>query len=266
MGFPRRDTPIPDMLHECKESNDGTSLTYVKSFLLLRMLIGVIGIALPFLLVFGKRLLFDDDDLGTSLSGYYHTGVRDIFVGSLCAIAVFLLVYMAFYYVWDNVLSIVAGLAALGVALFPTGGSSPLTPLQEKWGEPAVSRIHFICAVVFIVSLAAISFLFGYREGHKDGSGPRRRLWWRSLHWLCGVVILLAVAYVAVTKGFGWRDGHSILYGESIAALAFGVSWLTKGAEWKILRLPKPAASDTTAVRGDTLQAAEPAGATAPAA
>src|SRR5690242_17586595 len=105
MEFPRRDTPIPDMLQRCQESDDDTSLTYVKSFLLLRMLVGVVGIALPFMLVLGKRLMFHDDSLGSSLSGYYHTGVRDIFVGSLCAIAVFLLTYMAFYYVWDNILS-----------------------------------------------------------------------------------------------------------------------------------------------------------------
>jgi hypothetical protein len=119
--------------------------------------------------------------------------------------------------------------------------------LQEKLTESTVSNIHFACAVVFILSLAAISFLFGYREGRKRGSGQRRRVWWRGLHVLCGVVILVAVAYVAVTKGFGWHDRHSILFGEAVAALAFGVSWLTKGAEWKILRLRTPAASPARA-------------------
>lgn len=242
MVFPRPDTPIPDLLQRSQELDDETALKYVKSFLLLRILIGVIGIAMPFLLVLGKLLLFGDHQLGGSLSGYYHTGVRDIFVGSLCAIAIFLLTYMAFHYVWDNVLSIVAGLAALGVALFPTGGASTLTPLQEKWGEPAVSRVHFICAALFIGSLAVISFLFGYREGRKKGSDRSRRLWWRTLHWTCAAVILAAVAYIALTKGLGWRDGHSILYGEAVATLAFGVSWLTKGADWKIL-LPKAAPS-----------------------
>jgi hypothetical protein len=124
MGFPRVDTPIPDILDGCQRSGDDTGLAYVKSFLLLRMLVGVVGIALPFMLVFGQRLLFGDGRLGTSLSGYYHTGVRDLFVGSLCAIGVFLLTYMAFHYVWDNVLSVVGGLAALGVALFPTAGGA----------------------------------------------------------------------------------------------------------------------------------------------
>jgi hypothetical protein len=256
------DSPIRDILDGCRQSGDDTGLKYVKSFLLLRMLVGAVGIALPFALVIGERVLFDDDRLGTSLSGYYHTGVRDIFVGSLCAIGLFLLTYMAFHYVWDNVLSIVGGLAALGVALFPTGGPSPLTPVQEKWSEPTVSRIHFICAVVFILSLAAISFLFGYREGRKAGSGPRHKAYWRSLHWLCGAVILVAVAYVAVTKAFGWHDGHSILYGEAITALAFGVSWLTKGADWKILRLRKPVAP---AARGASIPAMNMAVAANPA-
>jgi len=208
---------------------------YVKSFLLLRLLIGVIGLALPLLLVFGDRLLPGGGRLRESLSGYYYSGVRDVFVGSLCAIAVFLVTYMAFFYVWDNVLSIVGGIAALGVALFPTAGPEPRTPIQLWWGETTVSTIHLTCAAVFILSLAAISFLFGYREGRKDGAGKGRRVWWRGLHWFCGVVIVLAVVYVAVTKLAGRFDSHSLLYGEALAALAFGVSWLAKGAEWRIL-------------------------------
>ena len=236
MGLPRRDTPIPDILR----SGDGIGLKYVKSFLLLRMLIGIVGIALPVVLVVGQWMVFDDEHLGTSVSGYYHTGVRDIFVGSLCAIGVFLLTYMAFHYVWDNVFSTVAGLAALGVALFPTGGPDPLTPLQDKLGESTVSRIHVACAIAFLVSLAVISFLFGRREGTKPESGPRRRMIWRGVHWLCGLVIIVALAFVVVTKLLHWRDGHSILYGEAVAALAFGVSWLTKGANLRILLQPTP--------------------------
>jgi hypothetical protein len=103
-----------------------------------------------------------------------------------------------------------------------------------------VSTIHLTCAAVFILSLAAISFLFGYREGRREGAGKGRRLGWRSLHWFCGVVIVVAVLYVVVANWTGRFASHSVLYGEVAATLAFGVSWLAKGAEWRILFAPAP--------------------------
>ena len=240
MRFPSVDTPIRRLLHDSAEQSDTDRLTYVKSFLVLRLLVGVVGVSLPFVLVFGDRALPGSQGLRGSLSGYYHSGMRDVFVGSLYAVAIFLVTYMAFYYVWDNILSIVAGIAALGVALFPTAGGDPLTPLQRMWGEPVVSRVHFVCAVAFILSLAAISFLFGYREGRKAGSTRNQQKRWRGLHWLCGVAIVVAVVAVAAAKGFGWFGDHAVFYGEAVAVLAFGVSWLTKGAEWTILLRPQP--------------------------
>ena len=211
---------------------------YLKSFLVLRLLVGVVGVGLTFALVYGERLLPGHQPLRGSLSGYYHSGVRDLFVGSLCAIAIFLICYMMFHNVWDNVLSTLAGVAALGVALLPTAGPDPGTPLQRWWGEALVGRLHFACAVVFILSLAAISVLFGYREGIKETSGATRRLWWRSFHWACALLIVLSVVFVAVTKLTGRFDGHSVLYGEAAAAIAFGLSWLAKGSEWRILLAP----------------------------
>jgi hypothetical protein len=233
--LPSTQTPIRRLLADGDERTDRSRLTYVRSFLLLRVLVGALGIALPVVLVCGDRWLRGEWALRASLSAYYHTGVRDVFVGVLCTIAAFLLTYMAFHYVWDNVLSIVAGLAALGVALCPTAGPEPLTPVQEKFGTDDVSLVHLICAVTFILSLAAISFLFGYREGRRPEATRVRRVWWRCVHWLCGGVIVLAVGYVGLTTSLDWHDEHSVLYGEAVAAFAFGVSWLTKGTELRLL-------------------------------
>jgi hypothetical protein len=241
-SLPSVDTPIRTVLNRCDGPGDEDRRKYVGSFLVLRLLVGVVGFALPFVLVFGERLL-PEARIRTSLSGYYYSGMRDVFVGSLCAIAVFLVTYMAFHYVWDNVLSTFAGVAALGVALFPTAGSGPLTPLQQWLGEGTVSNIHLGCAIAFILSLAAISFLFGYRESRKSGSTPRRRVVWGWLHRVCGVVIVLAVVAVVASQLSGWYVTYSVLWGEALAAVTFGVSWLAKGAEWRILLDRSPARS-----------------------
>ena len=60
----------------------------------MRVAVEVLGIAVPLLLVFGEPLLFDGQPfLRGSLGAYYYSGVRELFVGALCAIGVFLLTY-----------------------------------------------------------------------------------------------------------------------------------------------------------------------------
>src|SRR6266508_2402637 len=88
----------------------------------LQQIVGVIAVALPFVLIVGNRLL-SGDELESSISAYYHTPMGDVFVGALCALAVFFLSYN--YkplpgFNLDNKLSTFATVAALGVAFFPT--------------------------------------------------------------------------------------------------------------------------------------------------
>jgi hypothetical protein len=62
---------------------------YVRSYLIMRVAIGALGIALPVVLVLGEPLLFDGQPFPRgSLSAYYYSGVREVFVGALCAIGV----------------------------------------------------------------------------------------------------------------------------------------------------------------------------------
>jgi hypothetical protein len=225
------------------DDGDLQRVNYLRSYLLMRAVIGFIGIGLPVALLLGDGLFLAGEMPRGSLSAYYHTGMRDVFVGSLCTVAVFLITYMVFHYNWDNVLSILAGIAALGVAVFPTGGNSPLTPLQDRVGETAVSRIHFLSAAVFILTLAAISFLFGVREANRPDRTPDQHRRGKALHWTCAFVIIGAVLGVLATKVLGRFDSHSLFYGETVAALAFGLSWLMKGLELDILLGRKPVAA-----------------------
>jgi len=217
---------------------------YLKSYLVMRAVIGFIGILLPAALLLGDWTFLDGDvRVRGSLSAYYHSGMRDLFVGGLCAIALFLITYKVFEHNLDNTLSTVAGLAILGVAFFPTGrpAGSPLslTPLQDQFGESNVTRAHFVFAAISIVSLAWISYFFGVREGRRPpAEGKRPPGFWRWFHWICASVIALAVAFIVLTKVSGWFDDYSVLIGEVVALLAFGVSWLWKGLEMDVLKAP----------------------------
>jgi hypothetical protein len=257
VGYSTPDTTTPprpslrELSADAPDPNIRGRILYLRSYLLMRAVIGLMGVGLPIVLLLGDGLLLEGDALPRgSLSAYYHSGMRDVFVGTLSVIAIFLITYKVFEHHLDNVLSIVAGVAALGVALFPTGRPSTSntlpTPLQEQLGETAVATVHYVSAVVFILLLAAMSYIFGIREGNRtqnrrDRMARRSPLFWRRYHWGCTIVIGLALLFVIVTKATDWLDDYSLLIGEIVAVFAFGASWLAKGLELDVLLRPETA-------------------------
>ncbi len=219
----------------------GAAREVVRSHLLMRTIVGVLGILLPILLV-GGDILFLNARVSArgSLSAYYHSGMRDLFVGILAIAGTALVTYKVFRddSRGENRLTIVAGIAAVGVALFPTGVPSDLsadpTPLQEKLGEGFVSGVHLISAVAFVGLLGLISIYFGIREAKRTDRTTTTKMspaFWATFHFTMAGVIVAAVAVIAITKGFKVWDDHSLLIGESVAVRSFGASWLAKGLE-----------------------------------
>lgn len=208
---------------------------YVRSYLIMRVAVGALGIALPLVLVLGEPLLFNGQPFPRgSLSAYYYSGVRELFVGALCAIGVFLVTYKVAERSRENRLSTYAGLAVVLVALFPTGRPGPgvaVTPLQLLLGETTVERIHFGAAAVFIASLAVISYYFA-KPVPKKGSLPPS--FWSRYHRVCASLIVAALILAAVTGITGWLD-KGLLIAEAVAVWAFGTSWLMKGLEIDVL-------------------------------
>lgn len=191
----------------------------VHSYLSLRKAVGWIGILLPFVLVAGHLIIFNGESALTNMSAYYHTGMRDLFVGAICAIALFLFFYKG-YDRWDNSAANLAGFFALGVAFFPTVKEGPW-----DW----IAWVHFSCAACFLVILALISiFLFTRGEEHLTEMKKKRNLIFRA----CGIIMLVALASIEVFFLFfdGINsDSRFVLIAETVTLMAFGISWLTKG-------------------------------------
>jgi hypothetical protein len=245
MFEPDRDLAAP----ERSNLSPGRRAT-IRSYLLFRVAIGCIAVLFPLALIiidgfflqgaFGKR---------GSLSAYYHSGTRDVFVGFLITIGVFLIAYRVSAYHIDNWLSLLAGTAGVLVAMFPTdrpkssGALSSITPLQEKLGEGAVAAVHYVAAAIFIALLCLMSVIFGIREG-KRRSADRGKLppsFWRLFHWSCAGVIVLASLYILATNRAHWfSDKYSMLIGETLAVWAFSLSWFFKGSELKLLKDSTP--------------------------
>src|SRR3954465_1447801 len=90
----------------------------VVSYMTLRKAIGVLGVALPVVLVAGGLILFGGHGLQPTISDYYGTPMGDGFGGLLFAIGLFLFSYRGFN--WrDELAGKIACAFAVGVALFP---------------------------------------------------------------------------------------------------------------------------------------------------
>lgn len=224
---------------------------YLKSWLLMRFVVGLVGVALPFAVILGDVFVFPGEGPfpRDSLSAYYHSGVRDIFVGSLCVIGLFLITYMVFHYNPDNVVTIVAGLAAICVAFLPTStdGRNVLTeaptPLEMRFGEQNLSHIHAGAAAIFMILMTVMSWRFAAREG--DRGNLKRRMLHRACAVIMAVFLVVKVAFGIV--GVDTLGGISVLLVTELACtFAFGISWLVKGGEL-ITGISKPSQASSVA-------------------
>lgn len=200
-------------------ANDSLVLSYMS----LRRAVGLIGIALPFVLAIGT-LLLEGSGLRGSVSSYYYTSMGDVFVGSMCAIAVFLMSYRG-YERRDDLAGSLACVFALGVALFPTSPEVNAMPRDKL-----VGALHLFFAAGFLLTLAYFSLaLFRLMAPNPTPEKLQRN----KVYTACGYTILACVALCAVVK---LLPGNALLlrfsplfWLEAVAVVAFGVSWLTKG-------------------------------------
>lgn len=197
----------------------------VISYYALRILIGATGILLPFLLIIGNFIAFNNFDIEFSVSDYYDNSTAgDILVGVLFVLGFFLMTYKGY----DKVDSRAANLGcvfALGVALFPT--TSP-------------NHVVYIMHFVFAVLLFSVFIFFSIYLFRKTGPGGRTKQKDKRdrVYLICGILMILSIVCIAI--GMLWlkqlsADYHLVFWFESLALISFGISWVTK-AEFLFLK------------------------------
>jgi hypothetical protein len=200
----------------------------------MRRAIGILGISMPLILI-----LFDQlnglTTIRVTISNYYLSNTRDVFVGILCAISFFFISYKG-YEILDNIICTLIGISALGVAFFPdiADASSNIPTLMPFMNEQLTSIIHIVSAACFFLLLAFISAIL-FRK--KDLTKPPNK--WKDkrniIYLVCGITIAISVSLIGVCFIIGRVSSidldavRPIFFLECIAILSFGVSWLTKG-------------------------------------
>jgi hypothetical protein len=195
---------------------------FESTYLSLRIGIAAIGILLPVALWVGGALV-DGASLQSSMSAYYYTAMRDVFVGALFAVGVALYVYRGFSRVENVVLSL-AGVLAVCVALFPTHGVGERTPVGD---------VHAVAAIAFFACLAYVSV---FRAGdtlslvRDTRRGHALRRTYRSL----GVVMLVSPIVALVAERVLRPPGGEpsvVFFVEAFGVWAFAAYWLVKSWE-----------------------------------
>jgi heme A synthase len=182
---------------------------------------------LPFLLAVAGKIFFDLD-IQPSISDYYHTEMRDILVGSLWMIGAFLLVYKGPALV-DNLLAKLACLSAIGISIFPTPVGEKIIS-ETDW----VGWMHYLCAAVFFGTLIIFT-LFLFTRTNQGIPPTQRKLVRNQLYTVCGLVMLTCVLLIGLYKLIPPESRspvdqyQPVFWLETIAILAFGISWFVKG-------------------------------------
>lgn len=211
----------------------------VLSFLAVRRAIGLLGFFLPLaLLVYG----LGRGEMLPSLSAAYYSPMREVFVGTLIAQAVFLWSYEGFRpdagdRISDKATARVAAAAVALVALAPTcplNGACVLPPqtctlLQCVLKPPLSSWVHLVAAGVFFGALAVYCLVL-FTKGTVDGPEKAAS---NRIYRICGWTILVSIGLVGVLFATGLDDRlarlNPVFWLEAVATFAFATSWMVKG-------------------------------------
>ncbi|WP_371483058.1 hypothetical protein [Kitasatospora sp. NBC_00315] len=210
-----------DIRHGSPDDTQGQDERTVKR---LCLGVGLTGLLLPVVLPIGNSLFMHRAVWLVSISASYYTGMRNFFVGGMCAMGVFLVCYR--YDRREDRLSSVAGLLAVLVALFPTlppsfAGRRP-THFQQVTGV-----FHEVFATALFMVLAYFCLRL-FRDAPRTDRRRRRRA---LVYLLCGGALVAGIALIAVfaVLHLSWGLPLTAMYaGESLGVISFGVAWLVR--------------------------------------
>jgi len=213
---------------------------FFTNYMFLRKTVGWVGTLLPVILLVANPIALSIENSGCgvvpgSISGYYYSPVRNIFVGAMCAQGLFLIAYVG-YDLGDRLVTDAAGVFALGVALFPTKPTvaSPSsvacqTVAQLSTRQQVVGDIHLVFAGLMFAFLAWMAIRF--TNTNSPQPSPQKLLRNR-IYQICAIVIAVCLVALVITiflpasvkALFPW-----IFLWEAVGIFAFGVSWFVKG-------------------------------------
>ena len=223
----------------------------------LRLMVGVIAFLLPVVVIL---ITFK---VSPSISAYYHSNARDVFVGLMFVIGALLIAYKG-HNKTEEWVSSFGGVTAVVTALFPTNCNNKLFPsacsadivptICGSCGTTFNVTIHTIGAFLtfsVIVYFCLIAFLrrvvekidkdskptvslvinHALKRGEKDYSQFIKQIRRLRIYLVCGLLMAL-ILLISVYVSFTDEASVILFWGESFALVLFGIAWMTASKFW----------------------------------
>jgi hypothetical protein len=192
------------------------------SYQKLRILIGLIGFLLPVILIIGSIIQGGPENIEDSISSYYYTDFRDIFVGSLFVLGFFLLSYKG----KSNVETWVTNTGfvfSLGIALFPCKAECKI-----------ICVLHCLSAVLLFAMFASFSlWLFRKDLFAKKTNKVLKRI---NVVYICtGIALIVGIIglilFFVFCSIFNIKESDNskiVLIFEVLGLFSFAYAWFTR--------------------------------------
>lgn len=215
-------TPTPDDLRK----------NMLSTYFFLRTGIVALAGALPLALL--AYSLIAGQKLQHSISAFYGGDMRNWFVGTLCAIGAFLILYKGFSFAEDMALNI-AGLFAVLTALKPC----------DCWEPGAISsRLHLTFASLFFAAMAFVCFRCTTTTISLLPDEPTRARFGRRYFQIGVALVVSPLAAIVVGRAASVPESTTFFV-EWFGVWVFAVYWFTKTLEFKI------SSAERKALRGE---------------
>lgn len=199
------------------EKNNQQIISYFR----LRQLIGILGIALPLLMVVFKYISSNSWQIEFSISDYYNDGSAGyVFVGVLFVLGFFLMSYKGYEKIDDRA-SDFGCICALGVALFPTTSTNNF-----------VHIMHFVFALLLFSTFIFFS-LYLFRKTSSPKTITKKKVMRNRVYVTCGIIMIVCIIGIALASlgvmGSAAGKYKIVFWLEAVALGSFGFSWIVKG-------------------------------------
>lgn len=222
-------------------------------FTKMRHCIGLLGLALPFVIVIQMRCIGGCCYLQDSISHYFYTVSAPWFVGILWGLGLVLIFYptpepkdnpfsacswkicKVFKPHLDGTLTTIAGFCSIIVSLVPTNNSksAEACPLFHYEPNNLSAGIHYSSAASMLLIFSYMSICIFTRTNNVNWRANKWKVKRNRVYITCGVLTFLSILTVAILAIYEACGGKvyakSTYFLEVTALVPFGISWLVKG-------------------------------------
>ena len=216
-------------------NQDQLQKNILSSYFNLRIGVGLMALCFPLVLWIGGSLMHIA--IQDSMSAYYHAAIdgrsmRDYFVGFLFAIGVFLYLYKG-NSTAENILLNLAGMFAIGVAVFP---------MEWACGDSCKKvSMHGICAISLFVAIAAVCLFCASNTLHLLNDKRLEARFRKGYYALGACMIASPLAAYLLAVVFRRLQGYTYI-AEAAGIAVFAIFWAVKSYELSLSKAERLAA------------------------